>query len=191
MADRERLGPGDWASAALEALRDEGLPGVAVEPVARRLGVTKGSFYWHFADRAALLRAALALWEKRETEDVIAVLAGLAEPRERLLRLFRAVGQRPGRALHLALAAAAHDPAVRAVLRRVSRRRLGYLEECYRGLGLPPAAARHRATLAYAAYVGFLHMAAEGGESLPAGRALPAYRRHMEATLIPPPRGRR
>ena len=53
-----------WGEAALEALAAGGLEAVAVEPLARRLGVTKGSFYWHFPSREALLREALALWEK-------------------------------------------------------------------------------------------------------------------------------
>jgi AcrR family transcriptional regulator len=187
VARAERRGPDDWAAAALEALREGGLAGVSVEGVARRLGITKGSFYWHFADRAALLRAALSLWEKRETEDVIALLAGLRGPRERLLRLFEVVGRRPVRPMHLAVSAAAHDPAVRAVLRRVSRRRLRYLEDCYRGLGLEAAEARRRAVLAYSAYVGFLHLAAEGGDTPDTPAALEAYRRHVVDALVPLP----
>ena len=60
----------DWAAAALAAIADGGLAAVAVEPLAARLGTTKGSFYWHFANRDALLAAALALWEETTTTDV-------------------------------------------------------------------------------------------------------------------------
>ncbi|MDQ6732181.1 MAG: TetR/AcrR family transcriptional regulator, partial [Actinomycetota bacterium] len=49
----------DWTEAALLALAHDGLAGVAVQPLARRLGATKGSFYWHFADRAELIAATL------------------------------------------------------------------------------------------------------------------------------------
>src|SRR3546814_7480606 len=58
-----RLSAEDWAQAALDLIAEHGVAAVAVEPLARRLGVTKGSFYWHFQSRDALLQAALARWE--------------------------------------------------------------------------------------------------------------------------------
>jgi AcrR family transcriptional regulator len=61
-ADR-RLSPADWERAALEAIAAKGLGAVAVEPLARTLGVTKGSFYAHFSTRDDLIDAALASWE--------------------------------------------------------------------------------------------------------------------------------
>src|ERR1700746_2561025 len=88
-ASRQNLSAEHWAEAALEALASGGLEAVAVEPLARRLSVTKGSFYWHFANREALLRAALALWKKRETYDTIEGVEELADPYERLVRLFK------------------------------------------------------------------------------------------------------
>ena len=60
-----RLSPQDWIDAALAAIAAGGLAAVAVEPLAARLGTTKGSFYWHFASRDALLKAALANWEQQ------------------------------------------------------------------------------------------------------------------------------
>ena len=68
---RQSLTAEAWAAAALDAMAAGGLDAVAVEPLARRLNVTKGSFYWHFPNREALLKAALALWEQRETVDVV------------------------------------------------------------------------------------------------------------------------
>ena len=61
-SNRQSLSAQDWAQAALDVMVARGLDGVAVEPLARELGVTKGSFYWHFANRDALLDAALQLW---------------------------------------------------------------------------------------------------------------------------------
>src|SRR5690606_7033358 len=58
-----RLSAADWAQAALDVIAEQGVSAVAVEPLARRLGVTKGSFYWHFPSRDALLQAALERWE--------------------------------------------------------------------------------------------------------------------------------
>ena len=61
---KTRLTREDWANAALRAIAREGLRAVAVEPMAKRLGVTKGSFYWHFKTRADLIQAAVELWEE-------------------------------------------------------------------------------------------------------------------------------
>jgi AcrR family transcriptional regulator len=182
-----RLSAADWEAAALSALGEGGLASVAVEPLARRLGVTKGSFYWHFKDRDALLRAALGRWEADYTERVIEALAGIVDPRERLVRLLSDVTMAtkgPFR-IHAALGAATGEPAVRAALARVSRRRLGYLEDCYEALGLSRRAARRRALLAYAAYIGLIHVRLEAPEELPAGDELARYVAHVIATLVP------
>ena len=69
---RTRLKRQDWVDAALEAIADGGLAAVAVVPLAERLGATKGSFYWHFPSREALIEAALAAWEQTTTSAVIA-----------------------------------------------------------------------------------------------------------------------
>ncbi|WP_344044119.1 TetR/AcrR family transcriptional regulator, partial [Saccharothrix xinjiangensis] len=68
---KQRLSKQDWLTAALTALAGGGVGAVAVEPLAQRLGVTRGSFYWHFADRNALLHEALEWWESQGTEAVI------------------------------------------------------------------------------------------------------------------------
>ncbi len=58
-----RLSISEWLRAARSALLNRGLGSVSIERLARELGVTKGSFYWHFKDRAALLEALLKEWE--------------------------------------------------------------------------------------------------------------------------------
>lgn len=180
-----RLRAADWEAAALAALEESGLTGIAVEPLARRLGVTKGSFYWHFQDREALLRAALILWERDYTERVIDAVAGIADPRERLVRLITDVsGARRSDKIHAALGAAGGDPLVRAALARASRRRLGYLEDCFAALGFPRPVAKRRALLAYAAYVGLIHLRLEVPAELPTGDEFERYIAHMIAALI-------
>ena len=79
-----RLSAEDWAQAALDLIAEQGVAAVAVEPLARRLGVTKGSFYWHFPSRDALLQAALERWESVEQEAVFGTLEAIPDPRERL-----------------------------------------------------------------------------------------------------------
>ena len=188
----------DWIAAACRATEEGGVGAVAVEPLAQRLGVTKGSFYWHFPNRDALLQAVLARWEEEGTEAVIAELDRIADPRQRLERLIAGafvdpsptdgVGE-PGiglsHAFDLAIADAADDPIVGPTLRRVSERRVDYLDECFRALGLAPEEARYRALLAYAAYVGTMRLAREAPSRLPRTEEYPAYQQHVIKTIMP------
>ena len=153
--EKQNLTADAWAEAALEAMASGGLDAVAVEPLARALGVTKGSFYWHFENRDALVRAALELWERHETLDVVSGLEDEPDPQERIFKVFRRANSsyRAGR-LYLALAAASDNPIVGERVRRVSQMRLEYLQGCYRGLGLSEIDARLWSTFAYATFIG-------------------------------------
>jgi AcrR family transcriptional regulator len=150
----------DWAQAALVALAEEGLAAVAIDPLARRLGATKGSFYWHFVSRDELIATALELWEQGDTTEVIAAIDALPDPHERLSVLARlAFGEAArGTDPHAGVLAAASDPRVAPVLERVTRARLATLERLYRDAGLDAADARRYARLAYALYVGAIDM---------------------------------
>jgi len=185
VAAEARLNVADWETAALDALAEDGLAGIAVEPLARRLGVTKGSFYWHFADRDALLAAALAHWERSYTQSVIDAVEQVRDPRERLARLIGRVvlGGRSDR-IHIALATA-KEPLVREALARVSHRRLAYLESCYAELGQSKTEAKRSALLAYAAYVGLLHLRLEAPKELPARDAFGSYVEYLVGKLVP------
>lgn len=69
-----RLSRNDWIEAARAMLVESGIDGVKVDLLAKRLGVTRGSFYWHFEDREALLDALLHLWESGNTEPMLAAI---------------------------------------------------------------------------------------------------------------------
>jgi len=175
-----------WAAAALEAIAAGGLEAVAVEPLARQLGVTKGSFYWHFQNRDALLRAALELWERRETDDVLARIGPEDDPYERIVKVFKRAnaGYRSGR-LYLAIAAAEDKPLVSEFVHRVSVKRMDYLHECYLALGFEPGAARQWATFAYATFMGNLQIRRDTPEAMPVGQQFNDYLKLMIKTLIP------
>jgi AcrR family transcriptional regulator len=153
---QRRLSRDDWIAAALAAVADGGLAAVSVEPLAARLGATKGSFYWHFANRDALLEAAIGRWEKETTTDVAAeITAARDAPASQFRRLVagvieRAEQDRVGPAL---LASAAH-PVVAAALERVTAARLTLTATVFERLGFAPAEASRRALLAYSAYLG-------------------------------------
>ena len=182
-APRRYLSDLDWKRAALRAICDGGIGTVAVEPLARVLGVSKGSFYWHFAGRDELLRAALELWEQQDADTFVASLESIPDPRERLRQLIVRVSRGSWNCnLHSALSAAADDPIVKPVLQRVSEKRIGYLAECYRALGFSEEAARHRARLGYMIYVGFIHLSREAANRAPIE---PDYVEHIVDTMVP------
>ena len=183
---KRRLTAADWTAAALDALAAGGIAAVAVEPLATRLGTTKGSFYWHFSGRDALLAAALEHWERIDTEDVIAQIAAEPDAARRLHRLLSgAIGGLPQRvgAVELALLPSAEHPLVAPVLARTTRRRLGYLADQFAALGFDDAASGRRARLAYTAYLGHAHLAHVVPELTPHGPELPGYVDEVIAVL--------
>ena len=155
---RVRLSRDDWVRAALLALADGGTAAVAVEPLAARLGATKGSFYWHFRDRRELIEAALETWERTATDDIIAELETVADPFERLRRgLVIAMELEEDEYPDVRLLPSARDPVVAPVAARVQTKRLAFLARCFRELGFAPAEARQRARLANSVYIGWFH----------------------------------
>ena len=184
---RSSLNAEDWARAALDMVAEQGADAVAVEPLARSLGVTKGSFYWHFPNREALLIAAQELWEKTETEDVLARAAKEPDPKVRIKRAFAgARADRRASRMYLAWAqAGASDPVIDRGVRRVSERRLAFLIESYMLLGLDEKAARDWAILAYSVFLGILHVRGDMPEVLPEGPDYQAYVGFLNDRLIP------
>lgn len=181
-----RLSADDWALSALDVIAEQGLAAVAVEPLARRLGVTKGSFYWHFPSREALLVAALERWEVMEQETVFGKLEAISDPRARLQALFQLVAHElKPHVIYSELLKALDHPVVQPVLSRVSKRRLDYLTASFRQAGLGRLDAQHRARLCYAAYVGFLQLSLQLGQPRLQHDEFEAYVAHVMATLIP------
>ncbi len=181
-----RLSADDWAQGALDLLAEAGVAGVAVEPLARRLGVTKGSFYWHFPSRDALLTAALERWEQTELEEVFARLEGIEDPRARMHELFRRVAvEAKGHIIYSELLKALDHPLVQPVMERVSKRRLDYLALSFRQIGMPRAESLQRARLTYAAYVGFLQLSLQLKQPRLSHEDFDEYVAHVVNTLIP------
>ena len=184
--ERSRLSAGDWAEAALDLIAEQGVAALAVEPLARRLGVTKGSFYWHFPSRDALLQAALERWEAFEEQELFGKLETVADPAERLRSLFQMVAREfKSHVVYSALLKAPDHPAVLPVIGRVSQRRLDYLTASFRQAGLGRTEARHRARLTYAAYVGFLQLNLQLHQARMPQEEFEEYVEHLSRTLVP------
>ncbi|WP_254126208.1 TetR/AcrR family transcriptional regulator [Amycolatopsis sp. CA-230715] len=162
MSESTRLSAKDWARAALKAIAGGGLAAVAVEPLARTLGVTKGSFYAHYRNRDELIAAALDEWVHGHGDQAITIFAAIEDPARRLRDLLTAVVQAAqplAPSVHLSLLGERNDPRVRKAVGQVNKARLDLLVRTYEELGLPPDRAESRARVAYAAILGLLHLA--------------------------------
>lgn len=139
----------DWLAAAMEMLRTQGVGGVRILPLARSLGVSRGSFYWHFRDRRDLLVAMLGWWDRKMTDTVIRFLEHLkGSGRQRILALAEMVLRKNRTNYDMAIRSWAEgDRAAAAVLKRVMRKRLDYVSKLFREAGFSAAEATARGHL--------------------------------------------
>jgi AcrR family transcriptional regulator len=148
-------------------LAQGGPDAVRIEPLAKALGVTKGGFYWHFADRQALLNEILAAWERVGIDEVIAsVEAAGGDARAKLRHLF-GIASRGGDLLRIDLAMrdwARREPAVAARLRRVDNRRMDYMRALFAAFCSSEEEAEARAMLTFSLFVGNNFMAVDFGK---------------------------
>jgi AcrR family transcriptional regulator len=156
-----------WTHAGLEALRKGGVAGVRVERLAEDLGITKGSFYWHFRGRGELLDALLEFWAREMTEAeferVRAVRGGLAA---RLRTLAEDVLEKGmGRYDPAVRAWARSERKVAAAVTQVDRRRVRALTVLFEEGGFAPAEAAARARLFYTFLLGEPQVRAPARES--------------------------
>jgi AcrR family transcriptional regulator len=143
----------DWIYAARKILTEHGINDVRIEPLARHLGVSKGSFYWHFRDRRALLDAILADWRQRAAVAIIDRLEHSGQsPREQLHAWFRLPFERSPVGIDQDFAIrlwGRNDPKAKAVLAEMDELRLRYSARLIESLGVSAKEARARAVLAY------------------------------------------
>ena len=174
----------DWVKAASRRLASGGNEAVAVEPLAKAMGVTKGSFYWHFADRPSLLEAVLADWEIRATAPLLDRLRRSApEPASRLNALAATVAAEGKGTLDPALRAwAQHDARAAAAVSRVDAARLAYIAGEFRTLGFSAADAWTRARLFYLHLLGE-HALAFGAADASVDERLREAKRVLELLL--------
>jgi AcrR family transcriptional regulator len=151
----DQLSADDWLDLGLKVLARQGFTALKAEPLAKAMGVSRGSFYWHFADIGAYHAAILRHWREVAAEQVIAGLEAAAGHEEPLGLLLRQAFS-----THLALEKAVRswatsDAAARSAVQAIDRRRLDYVEKLLRRVGIAPEAAQARAQILYWAFVGY------------------------------------
>ena len=158
-----------WIGEGLRALAAGGPEAVRIEPLAKSLGVSKGSFYWHFTDRRALLDALLDAWERTYVDDAIArVEADGGDGRTRLRDLFGLAEASSAELLPLDLAIrewARRDARVMARLARVDDRRMDFLRLLFSDFARDADDVEARSLLVFCVWVGQPLIAAEHGGS--------------------------
>ncbi|WP_334416852.1 MULTISPECIES: TetR/AcrR family transcriptional regulator [unclassified Bradyrhizobium] len=151
----DQLSAKDWLDQGLKTLATRGFTALKAEPLAKTMGVSRGSFYWHFADIGAFHAAVLARWHEVAAEQIIANVEAASKDENPLALLLRRVF---GERLMLERAVrtwASVEPAARAAVQAIDRRRLGYVEGLLTQSGLSTDVARARGQILYWAFLGF------------------------------------
>jgi AcrR family transcriptional regulator len=150
----DQLSATDWLDQGLKTLASSGFTALKADPLAQQLGVSRGSFYWHFRDVDAFHAAVLARWREIATERIITDLEsrdGAAALPYLLRRAFAARSD-----LEVAVRSwATHSPAARKTVQAIDQRRLSYIEDLLKRSGAPAQIARARAQILYWAFLGF------------------------------------
>ncbi len=166
---RTSLTPTDWVQAATAMLVDQGVDAVRVDVLARHLGVTRGSFYWHFKDRDHLLRALLQAWREQTTEILTRSLQGasadaMAQLRDVLSLPHRGRSAQRAARIELAIRAwARRDALARQFVDESDASRIAYIAQIFSSLGFAAGEARHRAVMAYSLDVACSQLTSAGG----------------------------
>ncbi|BDB41017.1 MULTISPECIES: TetR/AcrR family transcriptional regulator [Mycobacterium] len=168
MTKAQRRGSGEstkdaWLQIGYEVLAEEGFKALKLDVITARLGVTRGSFYWHFADMAAYKAALVANWAQWRDEDhqLMGDLAELA-PRDRLIKMMSVLLSPRYWTLERAMREWARSDAtaassVLAADRRVQRA----VRQAFLDAGFDEKTARQRADWIFAMGVGALHLASK------------------------------
>lgn len=150
MIKSKQLKGEDWLLLALDTLDNEGIHNVNVEYLARQLGVTKGSFYWHFKNREMFLSEMLNYWRDILTTNVIERCAqDGADSKDTLLKLMTIITtEKVGRYEAAIRSFAAHNEMARSTLQEVDQQRFQFITGLFIDMGFQEPEAELRARLA-------------------------------------------
>ncbi len=142
-----RLSREDWLSRALDYLAHEGRDKLTIDNLVRALGVTKGSFYWHFRDRKDFFDQLLRFWDDRFTQSVIeTVMVQDDAPDVRLWKIMEMVCSQNITRYEIVIRGwAAHEPEIEGFVRKVDRARNKIVRGLFEQLGFTGVALEMRA----------------------------------------------
>lgn len=150
----DQLSAKDWLDQGLKTLARRGFTALKAEPLAKEMGVSRGSFYWHFADIAAYHAAVLKHWREIAAERIIVDVEATAAGSDVLAALLRRVFSEKLALENAVRSWASVDASARAAVQAIDQRRLGYVEGLLKRAGLTDDVARARAQILYWAFLG-------------------------------------
>ena len=154
---KEKLTKETWLAAGFQSLAENGPTSIQINLLAKKLGATKGSFYWHFKDMADYKAGMLTLWRSKAATDVIETINAETTPEQQLDALFSTTSQPApddygGRKIEPAMRAwALADDDVRDALAELDGLRLSFLKSLMDARGLDGTVFSE---LIYGAYIG-------------------------------------
>lgn len=151
----DQLSAQDWIDAGLKALAKSGYAALKAEPLAKAMGVSRGSFYWHFADIGAFHAAILKAWREVAAEAIIANVEAASGADNALAVLLRRVFSEKLALERQVRSWAAFDATAGSAVHAIDRRRLDYVESLIRARGVAPEKAQARAQILYWAFLGY------------------------------------
>ena len=151
-----------WLTAAYDALVDSGVDAVRILPLAKKLNLSRTSFYWFFADREALLATLLQSWKARNTDGIRLRCEAYAETvAEAMLNVFDCWLDRSLFDSQFEFAVrswALQSPDVAGEVEAADEARIGALKEMFVRFGYPDHPAEVRARTIYLVQIGYISM---------------------------------
>jgi AcrR family transcriptional regulator len=155
MAMTDQLSTQDWLDRGLKTLATQGFAALKAEPLAKTMGVSRGSFYWHFADIGAFHAAVLKAWREVATDAIIAHVEAASADADPLAVLLKRVFSEKLALERAVRSWASFDAAAKAAVQAIDRQRLDYVEGLIRTRGVEAGLARTRAQILYWAFLGY------------------------------------
>ncbi|MCF4097324.1 TetR/AcrR family transcriptional regulator [Maritalea mediterranea] len=185
---RKQLSAQDWLLAAIVAMAQGGVDNVKVERLAKQLGTSKGSFYWHFKDRKDLLDQLIRYWVEQGTNAVMAANEAAGNsPQAKLHSLLQVALDEPVGTLSSAQGEMAIrgwamiDPHIREIVSQTEQTRIQYVSTLLQAAGLNAAEAHRGAEQLYLLLLGFFARASYAPDTADSARQ--AVLDHLTATM--------
>lgn len=151
----DQLSAQDWLDQGLKTLATQGFAALKAEPLAKAMGVSRGSFYWHFADIGAFHAAILKAWREIAADAIIASVEAVSAGADPVIVLLQRVYSEKLALERAVRSWATFDATAKAAVQAIDRRRLDYVEGLIRAKGIAADLAQTRAQILYWAFLGY------------------------------------